>query len=316
MANRCVFLDRDNTIMEDPGYLTDPDAVKLLPGADLALGRLAATGYKLVVVTNQSAVARGQLTEEGLERIHDELRRQLGQRGVALDSIYYCPYHPEATVEAYARDSQDCKPNPGMLLRAASELKLDLVNSWMIGDSPRDIEAGQRAGCRTIRVRIKADEEAKQDEDTQADYTVRNLVDAARVILREAGEGATSAAGESAAPVSAAPWSAGAGEALAGPPRPIGQMDDTQLLREILRHLREAATRSETEFSVTRLVAAIFQILAIVALVWGAFHIPGATADPAADQAYGNLVVVHIAMLAAVVLQLAALTFFIHSRRS
>ena len=304
MGERCIFLDRDNTIMEDPGYLSDPGAVRLLPGADLALQSLATAGYKLVVVTNQSAVARGLLSEESLERIHNELRRQLNERDVHLDAVYYCPYHPEGTIEEYARESEDRKPNPGMLLRAASEHNIDLVNSWMIGDSPRDIEAGQRGGCKTIRVRTRGAD--AQDEDSQADYVVRNLVDAARVVLNESAEGAVSATGESAsAPVSPA----------ARPTAAVDQMTDTQALREILRHLREMSVRrDESEFSKSRLLAALFQILAVLALVWGAIHIPGATGGATA-AAHSALVVVHIGMLAAAVLQLAALTFFILSRQ-
>ena len=94
MGQRCVYLDRDRTIIEDPGYLTDPEAVKLLPGVELALKSLAQAGFKLVVVTNQSAIARGLLTEEGLERVHEEMGRQLHDRGVELDGVYYCPFHP------------------------------------------------------------------------------------------------------------------------------------------------------------------------------------------------------------------------------
>ena len=301
MGERCIFLDRDNTIMEDPGYLSDPGAVHLLPGADLALQSLAQAGYKLVVVTNQSAIARGLLSEESLERIHNELRRQLNERGVHLDAIYYCPYHPEGTIEEYARESEDRKPNPGMLLRAAGEHNIDLVNSWMIGDSPRDVEAGQRAGCKTIRVRTKGADD--QDEDSQADYTVRNLVDAARVVLNESAAGAVSAAGESAAPATPS--------GPAARPAAVEQMTDTQVLREILRHLRElTVARGESEFSTSRLVAAVCQVLAVLALVWGAIHIPGATGDATPAEAYSALVVVHIGMLAAMVLQVAALTFF------
>ena len=153
MAGKAVFLDRDNTVIEDPGYISDPQVVKLLPGVELAIKSLAQAGYKVVVVTNQSGVARGLLTEEMLERIHTELRRQLGQHGAHLDGVYYCPFHPEGTVEQYAKDSDLRKPKPGMLLKAAQELDIDVSASWMVGDSARDIEAGQRAGCRTVRVR-------------------------------------------------------------------------------------------------------------------------------------------------------------------
>ncbi|MFW6133383.1 MAG: D-glycero-alpha-D-manno-heptose-1,7-bisphosphate 7-phosphatase, partial [Planctomycetota bacterium] len=182
MSAKAVFLDRDNTILADPGYLSDPDDVKLLPGAALALQSLAQAGYKLVVATNQSGIARGLLTEETLGQIHAELRRQLAEQHVHLDAIYACPYHPEGTVEPYARESELRKPNPGMLLAAAEELDIDLERSWAVGDSPRDIEAGQRAGCRTILLRAHPDrhEDDPHEESARPDFVVRNIVDAAR----------------------------------------------------------------------------------------------------------------------------------------
>lgn len=152
MSHRAIFLDRDNTLIEDPGYLSDPGAVRLLPGVADALRRLAAAGYRLVVVSNQSAIARGLLAEDVLEQIHATLRAQLRAAGVTLDAIYYCPYHPDGHVPPYNQESPERKPNPGMLLRAARELNLDLAASWMIGDAARDMEAGRRAGCRTILV--------------------------------------------------------------------------------------------------------------------------------------------------------------------
>lgn len=189
MGEKAVFLDRDNTIMEDPGYVSDPGAVRLLPGVELALKSLSQAGYKLVVVTNQSGIARGLLTEEILEKIHSEMRRQLGQHMVHIDAIYYCPYHPEGTVEKYAKESPLCKPQPGMLLKAAADLGLDVSRSWMVGDSGRDIEAGQRAGCRTVRMRVPGREEPgpgeAEDEAVHADFVARNLVEAARLIMRE-----------------------------------------------------------------------------------------------------------------------------------
>ncbi|MCD6378722.1 MAG: HAD family hydrolase [Planctomycetes bacterium] len=313
MGEKCVFLDRDGTIIEDPGYLTEPEAVKLLPGVDAALRSLADAGYKLVIVTNQSAIARGLITEEGLERIHNELRRQLSERGVNLDGIYYCPYHPEGTIEKYARISADQKPSPGMLLRAAKDLDIDLNQSWMVGDSPRDIEAGQRAGCRTIRIRRKPEAGTvdDEDEDVQADYTVRNLVDAAKVIIREsqissAVVSPTATSGRSFTPPV---------KSTATTTESVDQMSDSQVLREILRVLRRMTNHDrEAEFSGTRLVGAIFQIFALIALLLGLIYIPGATSGDA-NQAYNNQIVVHIALLAAAALQLAALTFFILSRQ-
>ena len=289
MANKAVFLDRDNTVMEDPGYVTDPSAVKLLPGVELAMKSMAQAGYRLVIVTNQSGVARGLLTEEALEKIHAELRRQLAEHDARYDALYYCPYHPEGTVEEYARDSDLRKPKPGMLLKAARELDLELSQSWMVGDSARDIEAGQRAGCRTVRVRTRPSHHAVpgelNDEDVQADYTVRNLVDAARVILRtprQAPEARPADAAGSAGPmgakmtatrqavtgaVSAPAELPGAAEAAeeAREPEPA---DEAGVRLEILRELRQL-TRAQhvEEFSLIKLFAAIVQVLVLLSLV-------------------------------------------------
>ncbi len=145
-----VFLDRDGTLVDDPGYLRDPGQVRLLPGAGQAVAALRRAGLKVVVVTNQSGVARGLLDEACLAAIHDRMRRLLAEHGAQLDGLYYCPYHPDGVVQAYRRESDWRKPGCGMLVAAARDLGLDLGASWMIGDSPRDVEAGRRAGCRTI----------------------------------------------------------------------------------------------------------------------------------------------------------------------
>jgi len=254
------------------------------------------------VVTNQSGIARGLLTEQTLDKIHAELRRQLSQRGAHLDAIYYCPFHPEGTIEEYAKESDLRKPQPGMLQLAAKELDIDLSQSWMVGDSARDIEAGQRAGCKTIRVRSRADHHATpglaNDEDVQADYTVRNLVDAARVILRaprqapvpaagrvatpsaQAGQGAApsakppmpplagrqppAAAPEAAPEAAEAPGAAGdTGSAQPGPE----ELDQHQVRAEILRYVRQIARQEQTEeFSFIKLAAGIAQVFALMGL--------------------------------------------------
>jgi D-glycero-D-manno-heptose 1,7-bisphosphate phosphatase len=187
MPSKAVFLDRDNTLIEDPGYLADPDGVRILPGVELALKSLAQAGYLLVVVTNQSGIARGLLSEETLQEVHEQMLELLTKKGAHIDEIYYCPYFADGTVPEYAIESDLRKPEPGMLLQAADDLDLDLDACWMVGDSGRDVEAGQRAGCRTIRIRTPHDDSVADDqqESFQSDYTVRNLVEAARVILRE-----------------------------------------------------------------------------------------------------------------------------------
>lgn len=186
MPTKAVFLDRDNTLIEDPGYLANPDGVRLLPGVELALKSLSQAGYQLVVVTNQSGIARGLLTEDTLKKIHERMVDMLSRKGAHIDEIYYCPYFVEGTVPEYSIESDLCKPEPGMLLQAADDLDLDLSACWMVGDSSRDIEAGQRSGCRTIRIRTPHGDDVADDqhEDFQADFTVRNLVEAARVVLR------------------------------------------------------------------------------------------------------------------------------------
>jgi D-glycero-D-manno-heptose 1,7-bisphosphate phosphatase len=181
-ARRAVFIDRDDTLLDDPGYLSDPAGVVLLPGAARAVARLRQAGWLVVLVTNQSGIARGLLDEPTLDRIHEELGRQLDAEGTALDGIYYCPYLAEAVVAAYRQDSPLRKPNPGMLLQAAEDLHIDLPASWMIGDSERDVQAGRRAGCRTIRVHSPKTPDAPP-EDTAADAVAPDLAAAAHTIL-------------------------------------------------------------------------------------------------------------------------------------
>lgn len=276
MPNKAVFLDRDNTLIEDPGYISSPESVKLIPGVELALKSLAQAGYKLVVVTNQSGIARGILTEDQLETIHAELRRQLSEGGAHLDAVFYCPFHPEGTVVEYAKESELRKPRPGMLLKAANQMDIDLSQSWMVGDSPRDIEAGQRAGCRTIRVRMPGASHMppaeESDEDTQADLTVRNLVEAAKAILRCDSEGPAAApsptprSDSSAAPAPAPlPAPAPAPDVEPTPPDPEAR----EIQREILTCLRQMTEPEEDvveEFRFSALVSIVAQFLAILAL--------------------------------------------------
>jgi D-glycero-D-manno-heptose 1,7-bisphosphate phosphatase len=146
-ARPAVFLDRDGTLNVDYPYITRPEQMRLLPGVGEALRQLRGAGFVCVVVTNQSAIGRGMMTEADLERVHEEMHRQLTALGTLVDGVYSCPIAP-ASSDPLAIDHPDRKPAPGMLLRAARELHLDLGQSWMIGDSLRDILAGQNAGCR------------------------------------------------------------------------------------------------------------------------------------------------------------------------
>ena len=184
MANRAVFIDRDGTLLEHVPYITKRSEVKLKPNIGRALGLLRDRGYLLVLITNQSGVARGYLTEDTLSEIHDELKSQLNEQGVWLDQIYYCPYHPNAALPEYRENSPLRKPSPGMLKLASTEMEIDLVDSWMIGDDDRDVEAGQGAGCKTIFIESYNVEGVKVG-NSNPDFKVVNFQEAANVIIRQ-----------------------------------------------------------------------------------------------------------------------------------
>jgi D-glycero-D-manno-heptose 1,7-bisphosphate phosphatase len=150
--DRGVFLDRDGVLIEDTGYPDDPDAIRLLPGVGEALRSLRESGWRLVVVSNQSGIARGIVTLKRLDEIHDRLRVLLRVEGVALDALYYCPHHPTAGRPPFDVDCDHRKPNPGMLLSAAAALGLRLECCWMVGDKESDMEAALAAGCQGVLV--------------------------------------------------------------------------------------------------------------------------------------------------------------------
>lgn len=147
-----VFLDRDGTINVEVDYLARPEDLELYPGAAAAVRRLNEAGRFVVVVTNQSGVARGLLDEETLSRIHARLDELLADAGAHVDAYSWCPHHPDVGQPPYRRACDCRKPAPGMLLDAAREHGLDLARSWTVGDSLRDVAAGRAAGTRAILV--------------------------------------------------------------------------------------------------------------------------------------------------------------------
>lgn len=152
MTRRAVFLDKDGTVIEDVPYNVDPERICLTRGAAAGLRALHTAGYRLIVVSNQSGVARGYFPETALAGVERRLRELLADQGVPLAGCYWCPHHPRGVVPAYTCDCTCRKPAPGMLLQAARDQGIDLAASWMIGDSPADVEAGRGAGCRTVLV--------------------------------------------------------------------------------------------------------------------------------------------------------------------
>ena len=153
---KAVFLDRDGTINRYVGFLRKEEEFELLPGVAQAIGKINASGYLAVVVTNQPVIARGEVTVPGLQLIHNKMETLLGHEGVYVDAIYYCPHHPHKGYQGEIPELKfdcDCrKPKPGMLTMAAKDLNIDLSRSWMVGDSENDILAGIAAGCKTALI--------------------------------------------------------------------------------------------------------------------------------------------------------------------
>lgn len=148
-SRAAAFLDRDGTINCHRGYILRPEDIELLPGATEAIRALNAAGVLAVIVTNQSAVGRGLCTDDALDRIHDALRNELAAGGATVDAIYVCPHAPGVHGEAMCACR---KPEPGMLLRAARDLHIDLARSAMFGDTPADVEAARRVGVRAYLI--------------------------------------------------------------------------------------------------------------------------------------------------------------------
>jgi len=147
-----VFVDRDGTLNREVEYLTTVDRLRLLPGAAEGVRRLHAAGFRVVVVTNQSAVARGLVDSVGLREIHGELQRRLAARGARLDAIYVCPHHPELGAPPLRRRCRCRKPAPGLVQRAVREIGLDLRRSYCVGDGPADLALAMATGTRAVLV--------------------------------------------------------------------------------------------------------------------------------------------------------------------
>lgn len=192
-----AFLDRDGVINLDHGYVHRWEEFDFVPGAVEALRRLQAAGHALVIVTNQSGVARGLYEEADVLALGERLREHLGGEGIQLDAIEYCPHLPAGTVPAYTVDCDCRKPAPGMILRAAGRLGIDLARSMMVGDKPSDIEAAHRAGVGQAFL-VATDGVGEPDESPLAlarTRRCRSLLDAVDLWLA----GAAGAAGGAAA---------------------------------------------------------------------------------------------------------------------
>ncbi len=186
-----VFLDRDGTINEQMGYVNHLDRFVLLPGVGAAIRRLNEAGLPVVVVSNQSGVARGYFPEELVGRVNRKMIDELAAEGARLDGIYYCPHHPRAESPEYRIDCDCRKPRPGLILRASEELGLDPARSFVVGDRISDIEAARRVGARAVLVLTgygRGDlEYVLPRKEVRPDHTAEDLGAAADWILGQVG---------------------------------------------------------------------------------------------------------------------------------
>ena len=184
---RAVFLDKDGTLIEDIPFNVDPCRIRLTPNAGAGLRMLRDAGFAFIVVSNQAGVAHGKFTEEKLVPVARQLAALLADEGISLLDFYYCPHAPDGSQAAYAGDCTCRKPLPGMLHRAADEHGIDLARSWMVGDILNDIEAGRRAGCRTVLIDNGNETEWQRGPLREPDAVAVDLLEAAQTIAHLSG---------------------------------------------------------------------------------------------------------------------------------
>ncbi len=178
-----IFMDRDGTITEEMGYLKDPQKLRLIPRSAGAIKLLNERRIPVIVVSNQSGVARGYFTEETVKKTNRKFKGLLKEKVAYLDGIYYCPHHPEFGPPRYKKNCNCRKPKPGMLEKAARRFNLDLKKSYVIGDKVEDIELARNVGAKGILVLTGYGERSKKK--VKSDYVAKNLYQAAEWILKE-----------------------------------------------------------------------------------------------------------------------------------
>lgn len=180
-TRRAIFLDRDGTLVHARHYPTRPADLVLYNDLGPVLRRLQQAGFHLIVVTNQAGIARGKFTEDDLRMMHQHLAAELAAQGVTIADFYHCPHHIDGIIPALAIACECRKPQPGMVVRAAAEHDLDLARSWFVGDILDDIEAGRRAGCRTVLVDLGT-ESSPQADLRQPHFVARATLHALHII--------------------------------------------------------------------------------------------------------------------------------------
>jgi D-glycero-D-manno-heptose 1,7-bisphosphate phosphatase len=187
--NRAVFLDRDGTINEEVGYLSQPENIRILPDAPDAIKLLKEAGYKVLVITNQSGVARGYYTEDDVQLINKKINEHLMQSGASIDGFFYCPHHPDGIIAEYSYACKCRKPEGGMVLEAADKFNLDLTKSFIIGDKLSDLQMAESLGARAVLVLTgygkREMEKYRNNSSFEIHYIAKNLLNAAHWIVKQ-----------------------------------------------------------------------------------------------------------------------------------
>jgi D-glycero-D-manno-heptose 1,7-bisphosphate phosphatase len=179
---KVVFIDKDGTLIPDIPYNVNVDLIEIETTTIEGLKELKKQGFLFIVVSNQSGLAKGYFSEEDLKKVNERISGLLWQHRLTIDGFYYCPHHPEAVIKKYAVECDCRKPLPGLIYKAAKDFDIDLLQSWMIGDILNDVEAGKRAGCRTILLDNGNETEWIMNEWRTPDLTASNIYEAASLI--------------------------------------------------------------------------------------------------------------------------------------
>ena len=182
-----MWRDRARDTVDSPA---EADQFSLLPAVGASIAALNEASYLVVVVSNQPGIAKAKFSLSALQAVTERMHAMLRASGARLDGVYYCPHHPDGTVTEYRVECTCRKPRPGLILQAQRELGIDLARSIMVGDRVKDVQAGSRAGCRTVRIvdpNVQISQESAEDPDALPDWTAASLPEAVKLLMRDTG---------------------------------------------------------------------------------------------------------------------------------